>query len=126
MPMRGWNGDHQQFEAARVAAIKRYWASKRSEKRRKQQSELAKQLNKTMPKEVRAANGRKISARHKERIANLDPKVKAERVAQVQKKQLKRNRDFQKAQRILEPWGLTVEDNTKQRELNEIIEIFGI
>lgn len=96
-----------------------------SAERRKKQSEWAKTLNLTMPKEMRKANGKKISAK-KQEYYRTNAKARIEQ-SQDPKRHIaanKRTRDLQKARKVLEPWGLYVEDNTSQEELDEIIAIF--
>lgn len=128
--MPGWEW-HQfddikrkEVEQKRREGLRRYWASSRSNARRKRQSEWAKTLNRTMPDAVRAANGKKIQAKAIERCK--DPKY---RKAQSQDPRRhiaanKRTRDLQKARVVAKEWGLYVEDNATQEQLDEFFAIF--
>lgn len=124
MAMRGWDENKRDaVEERRREGLRRYWASQRSNARRKRQSEWAQSLNRTMPKEVRRANAKKISASMTEYFK--DPKARAaHKEARYHTAANKRTRDLKKAREVLKPWGLTVEDNTNQAQLDEIFSIF--
>lgn len=90
-----------------------------SPERRKKQSEIARQLNATMPKAMRKSNHQKISVARKEWCNANRAKMR-----EYALKSVKRDRDFKKAIEVLEPWGITVDDTVTQAQLDEIFEIF--
>lgn len=152
----GYENNHGHPSKTRSATVKALWAdpewraqtiAKRRKslakawtpERRRRQSEMAKNLNKTMPKAIRAANGRKISAKAIERYKDpvkraewvetlkrghktslTDPIAKGKMMAGMRK----RRKDLDRARRVVNEWGLYIEDTATQEDLDDIFAIF--